>query len=1065
MLKIVELPPASGLRPDGTMPGGWWHETDEPGRVICDLCPRACALRPGDRGFCFVRENREGEIVLSTYGRSTGFCIDPIEKKPLNHFYPGTSVLSFGTAGCNLGCKFCQNWSISKSREIEQLSEEATPESVAEAARQLGCRSVAFTYNDPVIWAEYAIDTAKACRAVGVKAVAVTAGYITPAARGPFYEVMDAANVDLKGFTEGFYQHLTLSYMQPVLDTLRWLKHETDVWFEITNLVIPRANDSFDEIRQMCDWILANVGPDVPVHFTAFHPDFRLTDRGHTPPETLLGAHDIARAQGLNYVYVGNIHAPPQQSTYCPHCGKLLIERDWYELPKYAMRLDRCPGCGTRIAGHFDRSPGNWGQKRVPVRIASFATPNPGSAMSTRLAETSKQTELLVCGLPELNAEQQQAILRGAGNWVAAAAGARLAPLTDTTLAGAAQTPVMGVFVSLKRAGRLRSCCGFLGQSVPLSQALAHAAGRAANDDPRFPPLSLSELAHVDLEVWLLHGSRPVAECGKNRVQAVTIGKHGVQIAKGELRGLLLPSVAVDQKLDAEGFLRHVALKAGLPASAWKDDDTTISTFEGQVLAGSMADFLPSPSLEHAAPSFPLPLAPADMTALAEFCRSNILAVASGATPNCYAFGVADANVNGVALVLTTAEGNPWLHSSKHALRQTMPLQTTLYGLAEAMGQSLRASGVDTALLAAAQVDLLVLFDPAAHGAVEGAHLAGFDPARRALLVVEGGKSAITFAPGLLPEAILRKTSKAAQVFVPESAAVFSLAAMCTMQRLATSHAPRPLAGPAVRPAAVAGRFYPAEPAALAELVDNLMTGERVEPAAWPAVMVPHAGLVYSGRIAADTFRRVKIPETVIVIGPKHTPHGVDWSVAPHHTWSLPGATMASDPELARQLTLAIPGLQFDAAAHQQEHAIEVELPFLARLAPRAKVVGIAIGAGNLQRARQFADGLARVLLGRTDRPLLVISSDMNHFADDEENRRLDAIALAAMERLDPAALYDVVTRNQISMCGLLPAVIVMETLQRLGTLSRVHQVGYATSADAGGDRNRVVGYAGVLLG
>ena len=1064
-MKIVEMPPASGLRPDGTMPGGWWHETDEPGRVICDLCPRACALRPGDRGFCFVRENREGEIVLSTYGRSTGFCIDPIEKKPLNHFYPGTSVLSFGTAGCNLGCKFCQNWSISKSREIEQLSEEATPDAVAEAARQLGCRSVAFTYNDPVIWAEYAIDTAKACRAAGVKAVAVTAGYITPAARGPFYEVMDAANVDLKGFTEGFYRHLTLSHLQPVLDTLRWLKHETDVWFEITNLVIPRANDSLDEIRQMCDWVLANVGPDVPVHFTAFHPDFRLTDRGHTPPETLLAAHEVARAQGLNYVYVGNIHAPPQQSTYCPHCRKLLIERDWYELPKYAMRLDRCPGCGTRIAGHFDRSPGNWGQKRVPVRIASFAAPNPGSTMSTRPAETSVRTEPLVCGPPELSAERRQAILRAAGNWVAAAAGARLAPLTDTTLAGAAQTPVMGVFVSLKRAGRLRSCCGFLGQSVPLSQALAHAAGRAANDDPRFPPLSLSELAHVDLEVWLLHGSRRLAERGEDRLKAVTIGKHGLQIAKGESRGLLLPSVAVDQKLDAEAFLRHVALKAGLPASAWKYDDATISTFEGEVLAGSLAEIAPAPPPELASPSFPQPLSPADTTALAEFFRSNILAVAAGATPNCYAYGVADANVNGVAVVLTTADGNPWLHSSKHALRQAMPLQATLYGLAEAMGQSLRAAGVDGALLAAAQVDLLVLFDPAAHGAVEGADLAGFDPASRALLVVEGGKSAVTFAPGLQPEAILRKTAKAAQVLVPESAAVFTLAAVCTVRRLAASHAPRPQAGPAVRPAAVAGRFYPAEPAALAALVDGLMAGEPIEPAVWPAVMVPHAGLVYSGRIAADTLRRVRIPETVIVIGPKHTPHGVDWSVAPHHTWSLPGANMASDPELARQLTLAIPGLQFDAAAHQQEHAIEVELPFLARLAPRAKVVGIAIGAGNLERARQFAEGLARVMLGRADRPLLVISSDMNHYADDEENRRLDAIALAALERLDPAALYDIVTRNQISMCGLLPAVIVMETLQRLGMLSRAQRVGYATSADAGGDRDRVVGYAGVLLG
>src|SRR5579885_2280001 len=224
-------------------PGRWWHEVGGGERIHCDLCPRACVLKDGDRGFCFVRQNAGGRMVLTTYGKSTGFCVDPIEKKPLNHFYPGTSVRSFGTAGCNLGCKFCQNWSISKSKEVEALSERATPEQIAVGAESLCCKSVAFTYNDPVLWAEYAIDTAKACRERGIKAVAVTAGYITSEARRPFFEVMDAANVDLKGFTEAFYQKYTLSHLQPVLDTLRWLKHESEVWFEITNLIIPQAND------------------------------------------------------------------------------------------------------------------------------------------------------------------------------------------------------------------------------------------------------------------------------------------------------------------------------------------------------------------------------------------------------------------------------------------------------------------------------------------------------------------------------------------------------------------------------------------------------------------------------------------------------------------------------------------------------------------------------------------------------------------------------------------------------------------------------------------------------
>jgi pyruvate formate lyase activating enzyme len=372
MSRMVTLPPENGLLGDGRRLGGWWHDDAESGRIVCDLCPRDCHLRPGDRGFCFVRENQDGQMVLSTYGRSTGFCIDPIEKKPLNHFYPGTSVLSFGTAGCNLGCKFCQNWSISKSREIEQLSESASPQAIAQAALRLGCKSVAFTYNDPVIWAEYAIDTARACREVGVKTVAVTAGYITPIARPAFYEHMDAANVDLKGFTEHFYRHLTLSHLEPVKETLRWLVHESQVWTEITNLIIPRENDSPDELKAMCDWILEALGPNVPVHFTAFHPDFRLMDRERTPAQTLLSAYDIAISRGLNYVYVGNVHARERQTTYCPGCKRPVVERTGYEIERYELASGCCRHCGREIAGRFDDAPGDWGSRRKPVRIRDF---------------------------------------------------------------------------------------------------------------------------------------------------------------------------------------------------------------------------------------------------------------------------------------------------------------------------------------------------------------------------------------------------------------------------------------------------------------------------------------------------------------------------------------------------------------------------------------------------------------------------------------------------------------------------------------------------------------------
>lgn len=350
-------------------PGRWWHRLEGKARLQCDLCPRRCVLKEGDRGFCFVRQNVDGQMVLTTYGLSTGFCVDPIEKKPLNHFLPGSSVLSFGTAGCNLGCRFCQNWSISKSRETAILSEHATPEEIAEAAVKLDCRSVAFTYNDPVIWAEYAIDTATACHERGLKTVAVTAGYINPEARREFYSYMDAANVDLKAFTEVFYQHLSLAHLEPVLDTLKWLKHETDVWFEITNLMIPEENDSPEETERMCDWILNNLGDDVPIHFTAFHPDFKLMHRPHTPHETLVRARSQALQAGIKFAYVGNVYDVDNQSTYCPGCNKCLIERDWFALGAYHLKGNRCAFCNCTIPGVFEKDKGNWGRRRLPVII------------------------------------------------------------------------------------------------------------------------------------------------------------------------------------------------------------------------------------------------------------------------------------------------------------------------------------------------------------------------------------------------------------------------------------------------------------------------------------------------------------------------------------------------------------------------------------------------------------------------------------------------------------------------------------------------------------------------
>ena len=935
MTRITIVPPVEQATAEGIKAGGWWHASDDGRRVQCDLCPRACSLGDGDRGFCFVRQNLGGRMVSTTYGRSTGFCIDPIEKKPLNQFYPGTAVLSFGTAGCNLGCKFCQNWEISKSREIDSLAEVADPQTIARAAKELGCRSVAFTYNDPVIWAEYAIDTARACHELGVKTVAVTAGYITPLARPAFYEVMDAANVDLKGFTEGFYWKLTSGHLEPVLDTLRWLVHESNVWVEITNLVIPKANDTSDEFQRMCDWILDELGPDVPVHFTAFHPDFRLRDRGPTPLETLRRAYEAARRAGLRYVYTGNLSDIQHESTYCPGCGKVVIERDRYQLGRYHLRGNRCAECGTTIAGHFDERPGDWGPRRQPVRIGSYAgksidvaaatqEKNPAQEGTTVKEITTEQPQpgADMSVRPELTVEQQQRVFQAACRQVVATTRGEVCPALASLLGDTAAVPLYGAFVTLRRGGRLRSCCGFMGQSIALDQAVECAAIRAARDDPRFPRISPAELEQLDVDVWLLWGPRPVAAQGEDRVGQIVIGRHGLQIARGQRRGLLLPGVAVEHQLDARQFLEQVCLKAGLDRNDWKLDDTLLMIFEGFSIPGRM----PRSVLEGGGWPAAVGPSPAEMARLAEACGNHVVVVAPG-------MGV----VSSAAVPIAAP---PPAH-----------------------GESLRGAPNDT-----------------------------------------------------------------------------------------------------VRPPAVAGTFYPGTSEEIDRLLGQYLP-ELPPSEPWPAALVPHAGWMYSGRLAAATLARVQIPPQVIVLCPQHRLGGADWAVTPHETWLLPGGSLAADPELARRLAAAIPGLVLDGRAHRQEHAIEVQLPILARLAPQSRVVGIAVGRGDLAALQRFADGLAGVLASMSPRPLLLISSDMNHYANDADTRRMDQAALRAMQTLDPARLFATVTQQRISMCGLYPAVIVMETLRRLDALKRFELVGYTTSAEAAGDTNRCVGYAGVLLG
>jgi len=331
----------------------WWHQEDD-GRILCTLCPRFCRMAEGQAGFCYIRKNLGGKLYSFGYGTSTGFAIDPIEKKPLNHFLPGSQILSFGTAGCNLGCRFCQNWSISKAKLDDAQSLSVSPEQVVELAIKHRVPSIAFTYNDPVVWGEFVIDISRLASERTIKSVMVTAGYITPEARPEVFRFIDAANVDLKAFTENFYRKLTFSHLDPVLDTLRWLKRESDIWFEITNLMIPGENDAVDETKRLCDWIVENLGDSVPLHFTAFHPDFKLIDKPRTPAATLKKARQIAKSSGIRYCYVGNVSDNEGQTTYCPACHQAVIRRSWHDVIEYRINGSRC-SCGVEIPGFFSK--------------------------------------------------------------------------------------------------------------------------------------------------------------------------------------------------------------------------------------------------------------------------------------------------------------------------------------------------------------------------------------------------------------------------------------------------------------------------------------------------------------------------------------------------------------------------------------------------------------------------------------------------------------------------------------------------------------------------------------
>lgn len=1075
------------LLPDGSAAARWWHSQEDTQRIECDLCPRRCSLKDGDKGFCFVRENRDGQMVLSTYGKSTGFCIDPIEKKPLNHFYPGTAVLSFGTAGCNLGCKFCQNWDISKSREVERLSAKALPNQIAQAASDSGCTSVAFTYNDPIVWAEYAIDTARACHQNDIKTVAVTAGYICSDARTAFFEHMDAANVDLKAFTEEFYQKVTYSHLQPVLETIAYLKEETDVWFELTNLIIPGANDNPGELRKMCNWILNAVGDEVPIHFTAFHPDFRMTDQERTDPETLNAAFEIAKSEGLRFPYVGNVHDVSRQSTFCPSCSRLLVERDWYQLGSYNIEASddgaQCQHCQTRIPGRFASKRGQWGNKRQPIRIEDFASVRQEECSTTNSqvysikdvdvtsADSSTSAPVPEAAaaaagplkLESLSPRVRKSIVQSAASWTAQTVTGQPTPTTSDALGDLNHRIVMGVFVTLKRGDVLRGCCGVLGKPMALGAAITSAATRTAKEDNRFAPISPSELNSLNIDVTLLGPFKKIEAEGAARADAVNIGKHGLMIQRGKQSGLLLPSVAVERGWDATRFLQGVCTKAGLPISAWESADVQVMTFDGEAMGGELKEFLPDNTLGSVAP----PITDEQLAGYAQLAGQNIVAIATGGTPSYVVPHLPDANVNAVVLSMQWGEEGEDLQKRQGnalqvSFRPGVPLQSTLYQMcqrAAAMFQQEQFSGQ-------LQVGLSVGVDPALHGWGSKADLEGVDSSARGLVISDAQHCGFAFDANKTPDE-LREILRNNLPIGSRDSMLHSMHVITTMPHIISVSGPVPVAGIGMRPPAVAGKFYPAEDAARRAMIGTLFKTEEPSQQSPYAIMVPHAGIKYSGKVAANVWRSVTGLEdrTLVIISPKHTRNGVNWSVCPFSKWRLSSTTsFEGDPELANLLAEKVTPLQLDAAAHQQEHGIEVQLPILERVAPNAKIVGITMQGGSWDDIQNAASEMAEVIKSLDNPPLLVISSDMNHYAPDEENRRRDRLALDAMATCDPKHLIDTCEENEISMCGLVPAAFVMETLRQLGHAFTVSETGYATSSEVNGDKSQVVGYAGTLL-
>lgn len=1011
-------------------------------------------------------------MELQTYGKSTGFCIDPIEKKPLNHFLPGTATLSFGTAGCNLGCKFCQNWDISKSKQTSILSRHASPEEIVRVAKERECRSISFTYNDPVIWAEYAIATAIEAKRLGLKTCAVSAGYITPEARGDFFEHIDAVNIDLKSFSESFYRSLTLAELQPVLETLLWLKHETDVWLEITNLIIPGQNDSFREIEQMCTWISDNLGTDVPLHFSAFHPDYKMRDLPRTPPETLTRARAQAKDAGLEYVYVGNVQDTMRQSTNCPKCSNLLIERTRYAVSEFRIQDGACGSCGHTVAGVFEDSPGTWGEKRelvtlgsapsVPQRETAPLTPTPADSQIEHaqvhvsqattavreLAAANQSPSPMFPEVPETNprmefkGEQFSELLHYTYELVVAAIEQRPAQVELSPQLAAIES--FGLFVSIKRGEMLRACRGYWGDpKVRTLQELLHrSAPAAATLDPRFPSLTPSEIPFLSVELSLMYDPEVVQAKGLERLQEFKVGTHGVAISHPSGRGLLLPQVAANRNWNAKDLLEQVCRKARLPIDTWHQDQTQLLRFRCSIVSSRpRRDEIKGSEILRQ----PQPKMLEILNAIAGFGAKELKLPSHFVQPYEAPMGIYLEDEN--------AEHTAYFQQVGSLLQLLQHGVQSLKDALEQEGKSL--AKIQNAYFLNQPITLQASDYPQRHATLGSAAILGTHGASKALLLPEEEVPQDKI-PGIFENFGLRPTD-----WPHSEIGVLAYQAYALQPEFARLEYQKPK----VREAAFAGNFYPQGAEQILENIARLTSIKNgIEASPCQAVLLPHAGWKYCADIIVRTLAHIAPQRQALIIGPKHTPRGAHWSLDSHAAWRLPHVEIPTSSELVSLLSQASPQLVVEPEAHIQEHGTEVILPLLHALNPDLEIAAIALGHSSYEELEALSDALLTVIRSLPQPPLLVISSDMNHFADEQENRRLDSMALEALETCNAKALHTVCTENKISMCGMQPAVAVLRTLEKLSGRTTANLIDYQTSARVSKDQSRVVGYAGMTF-